>query len=195
MTPAQKGKITKALNTVKKLGGGYESDIVPIGKGRTKYMRDNNLPAYMRGIYLPGGAKVNKNVQYVAGGIYYERGGAKRERHELNTALDDRALIESAKQILKGRKNRTTSITAAGRVIGSAQGMRDNATIIKEAVYIFNKYAQMADKGETRTRKYASGAEYQAKAAHPSTWGMGVLFESKPPKAAEKRSTKKKARK
>lgn len=163
-----------------------------MGRGRKKYLADHNLPPYMKGIFLSGGAKVNSGLHYVAGEVRYKRGGADRARSELYTHGDVDELIESGKDILKNRKSRRTSITANGRVIGSAQNMRDNQTILKEAAHIFLKYSEMADAGKNRTRKFASGEQFTCAAAHPSEWGMGILFEAanKPIKAKGKKNAK-----
>ena len=168
---------------VKTLGGDYSGQIVPMGRGRKKYLAEKQLPPFMRGIFLSGGEKVNKKLSYTHGEIYYERGGAPRSRMELDASEDENTLIVSGKKILKNRKNRRASITANGRVIGSAQGFRDNATILKEAVYIFLKYSEMADKEEVRKNG--------AVGAHPAVWGMGILFEGKAKNGKQKKAGKK----
>lgn len=141
-----------------------------MGRGRKKYMREHALPEYQKGIFLPGGAKINKGLKYTGGEVQYIRGNAPRSRRELETRYTENELIASAEKILKERKNRKTSITANGRVIGSAQGFRDNKTVIKEAAYIFNKYSEMSHNNQIR--------DNGAIAAHPNLWGMGILFET-----------------
>lgn len=176
LSPYQEKKIKKALREVKNYGGAYVADFVPMGRGRKKYLADADLPPYMRGIFLPGGEKVNKKLQFVKGAIKYERGGQERERYELETGGDENDLIDSAKEILKNRKNRRATITANGRAIGGAANMKDNGTVLKEASYIFLKYAEMHEKGEVRERMLKGGMVREI-AAHPNEWGMGILFE------------------
>src|SRR5574337_591630 len=59
----QAKKIRAALREIKNIGGMYATHIVPRGRGRKKYMADHDLPPYMRGIFLSGGAKVNTNLE------------------------------------------------------------------------------------------------------------------------------------
>jgi hypothetical protein len=185
LTPYQAKKIRAAIKAVKDFGGEYSEQIVPMGRGRKKYLDQAGLPPYMRGIFLSGGEKINKKLEFVGGAIKYERGGSPRERYELFTEGGADELIDSAKEILIHRKNRKAAITANGRVIGAAYPLRKNDLIIREAVYIFNKYATMYDNEEYRDR-FNKG---QVLAAHPSTWGMGILFET----GSGKNGTKKKA--
>lgn len=197
LTPYQVKKIRAALNTVKTLGGEYARDITPMGKGRKKYLEKSGLPRYMRGIFLPGGEKINKNLQFIGGAVRYERGNKEtreydtRERFELDTSGDDADLIASAKDIVKFRAGRKAAITANGRVIGAAYPLRSNDLIVREAAYIFNKYAEMSAKGELRIPKNGG----QVLAAHPSVWGMGVLFEGEPKNSGKGKNVKKSSKK
>jgi len=143
----------------------------------------------MRGEFMSGGAKVNKNVKYIKGEFYYERGGKPRTRMELDTSGTVEDLLNSADYVLKRRKNRTTALTANGRVIGMAQNMRTNDIIKSQASFIFLKYSEMADNGEYRKHNGAL-----TKAAHPAEWGIGILFE-KGGQAATERDKGKKSRK
>ena len=153
-------------------GGDSLNQFVPMGKGRKKYMHDKGLPPWLGGIFLSGGEAVNKKLRYEKGEVKYERGGAPRSWTELDTGDDEHALLKSADKILKRRARRTAALTANGFVISSAQNLRANELIKKEAAYIFLKYSDMYDAGEMRTHK-----GHLQQAAHPNTWGMGILFE------------------
>jgi len=173
LTKYQAEKIRKAVEEVKQYGGGKVGQFVPMGRGRKKYMQDHGLPEWLGGIFLPGGAAVTKNLKYVKGEVYYERGGSPRSWQELNTSGGEEELLDSADKILKKRKRRTAALTANGFVIGGAQNLKSNSLIKKEAVHIFLKYAEMSDNGEMRKHNGAL-----TRAAHPNTWGMGILFET-----------------
>lgn len=159
--------------------GGYVRDITPIGRGRKKYMAEHGLPAYFIGVDLPGGTKVNSNVEYINGEFRYERAGQLRSRMELETRYTEVELIASAKKLLKMRKGRKAALTARGRVMGQIPATKNENVLIKEAVYTYNKYEGMFARGEQRERRNANGTVYYQDAAHPSEWGMGILFEGK----------------
>lgn len=173
-TPYQAKKIKNALAEVGMYGAEKWGQFVPMSTGRSRYMRDAGLPPWLKGIFLSGGEAVTKNLKYVNHEVYYERGGAPRSWQELDTWGDEGDLLKSADKILKKRARRTAAITANGFVISSAQNLRSNELIKKEASYIFSKYAEMSDNGELRG---GSGKYKNTKAAHPSEWGMGILFE------------------
>ena len=169
LTPYQTRKIKQSIAEVKQFGGGKINQFVVMRAGRAKYMRDNGLPVWLRGIFLPGGEKINRDLHYIKNEVRYTRGGAARARTELDTSGDEQVLLKSADKILKNRKRRTTALTANGFVIGSAQNMRTNELIKKEAVHIFLKYSTMYENEEFREGKYKT-----TKAAHPSDWGTGL---------------------
>ena len=176
----QRKKINQELSILKKKDNGTLNNFVPMGRGRKKYLRDNNLPPSWKGVFLSGGAKVNTELKYIGGEVQYKRGGAPRARsNDLDTSSDDIALIASAKKILKRRAGRLAGVTAAGKKISSIMSGTNETLLIKEAVRVFNKYADMSDRGEQRIRRLSSGIEYFQDAAHPAEWGMAILFEGK----------------
>jgi hypothetical protein len=186
-------KIKTAIKTVKQIGGDHAKQIVPMGRGRKRYMTEKELPIYMRGIFLSGGAKVNKKLEYSHNEVKYERKGSPRARsNDLDTSAEDAEFISSAKKILKRRKGRKATITAAGRAIGAVIPTREDDLIIKEGLRIFNKYAEMSYNNERRERRNANGTVYLTEAAHPSEWGMAILFEGKIEESPKKKTIKRK---
>jgi hypothetical protein len=204
LTKYQAGKINKAIAELIKLSGNSGDDktldellkdFVPMKRGRKKYSADTGYPSYFKGIFLSGGKKHNTNVSYSNGEIKYNRGSSTRYRREIDTTSEE-AVENSTREILKNRKRRRTHITANGRVIGSTQArMTSNDVVIREALYIFNKYAQAANSGEYRTRTDGRHAGKEQLAAHPSVWGMGILFEGKENNGTKKKAAKKSGRK
>lgn len=175
------------IREVKNALGARADDIVPIGRGRKKFLIDNGYPVFARGVDLPGGEKINSDVHYTGGKLFYTRGNERRIRTRIYTDGTEDDLIKSVKDILRDKpRNWRTSITASGRVIGSAQNLTNKAAIT-EALYIWHKYSDMAgqyfEQGEDgnymRARRNKDGTTYLQKVAHPSEWGMGILFEQK----------------
>ena len=185
----QAKKIRHALREIHANTSGEIKNQVPIKSRaqRIRYMEDNDLPKWQKVIVLPGGEKINKNVEYQNGELTYTRAGEKRSRYKLYTAGTSDDLKNSAKEILKNRKGRKATITAAGKAIGAVVPTEEDKLIIREALYIFNKYSSMYEKGEMRTRTNANGTKYKQDAAHPNEWGMGILFEENKPKKKGKR--------
>ena len=189
LTKYQAKKIRAALREINANSDGKIKNQVQIKNKaqRVHYMQDNNLPIWQKVIILPGGSKINKNVQYKNGELKYTRNGEQKSRFRLNTEGTSDDLKKSAQEILKKyRKGRKAGITAAGAVIGAVIPSTDNVLITREALYIFNKYSTMFENGEYRSRRTPSGARYHQPAAHPSQWGMGILFEKSSPKRNKK---------
>lgn len=180
----QEGKYQLYHNPGEKIKGNVQ---IANKRERIRYMEDNGLPKWQKVIMLPGGQKINKNVTYKNGELSYIRAGEKRSRYRLYTEGTSDDLKNSAKEILKFRNKRKATITAAGRAIGSVIPTTEDRLLIREALYIFNKYASMYENGEMRTRRNANGSTYQQRAAHPSEWGMGILFEENKPKRKGKK--------
>lgn len=181
-------KIRRALGEIQQQGGRYFGDFVPIGRGRKKFQQSQGLPTYFKGTFLPGGEKKNSGVEFIGGGLLYVKDGAERVRFEINTTSEDTVKISVRAIWQEKNKGTRAAITAAGRVIGSAQGMTDLRTLTTQALYIWNKYTLAADNGEMRQVKAwglkPDGTPYFVPAAHPGTWPMGVLFEAPPKKKA-----------
>lgn len=198
LTEYQAKKIRKAIKNVKNILGENQNQIVPIGRGRKKYMEQAGLPVYMRGVALSGGEKQNSDVKYIAGELRYKRGKNKSPRSiiRLDTAHGEDGLIKSLKAELKKRGKRKTALTANNRAMAAHQNMNTNQLIIKEALYIYNKYESAYSISGTGavnedTENVPSGfiiigkeiyrdrgkRHGLTKVARPSDWGMGLLFE------------------
>lgn len=179
----QSRKIRRALREVEKVADGYsamQNDFVPM-KNAKAYATKQGLPKYLKGIFLKGGGRDNTKAIYDKNKheIHYERGGSGRILRPLNNWSHrvlmgdvDRAIIELPR---KGEKY----LTANGRVIRNT-GTTDDQSLKMNASQIFNKYKEMAERGEYRNR----GQDEKTKAAHPKEWGIGILFE-KPKTAAQ----------
>ena len=191
LTDYQYNKIKKAFNEIEAQGN--IKDAVPIRKGAAQYAKDHNLPAWQKTIFLQGGQNKNADVEYKSGILEYKRGSVrtgftKRARYQIETFSED-TVKKSIKSALKKKpKNYKTNITAAGRVMHSANNLSNDAAV-RMGIEIFNKYSTMFENGETRhvagSLDPETGEEVEVMAAHPSTWGMGLLFELKikhPPK-------------
>ena len=162
-----------------------------MGKGRKKYLKEAGLPLYMRGIYIPGGTKVNSRVEYVSGVVRYMRGNAMRGRIDLDCKSEE-STEQSARDALRARpKGFSAALTANGRVIAGEINMDDDELVVTSALYIFNKYADMAANGEIRYIN-SGGQKHAVRAAHPSQWGIGILFEQKESRARKPRKPRKK---
>lgn len=193
----QEKKIKKAVAEIKKLGGEYHGDMVPVGRGRKKFLTERGLPKYARGVFLPGGTKKNKQVKYVDGELRYTRGNSERSLTEINTLDGEAGVIKSVAEIWKKRAGRSVTATAGGRAISSIAGIKNKQLFTREILYTFNKYenaflAQQIGVDENtenvphglividgvvyRDRKGKHGL---TPVARPSDWGMGVLFEGK----------------
>jgi len=180
----QTGKIRKALKEVEKIADGkgvMDRDFVPL-KNHRKYAEDNNLPKYMKGIFLSGGDRDNKDVSYSSGKISYVRGGSERIYVPLNN-WSERILKETLRAaVAELPSNGEKSLTANGRQMRGTLSRSENDLEV-QAVLIFNKYKGMAAAGEKR--------ENGNIAAHPKKWGIGVLWEAPPKKdTAEEAWTK-----
>ena len=181
LTEYQAKKIRRAIREITKEGGGSLDEFIPVGTGRKKYMHDHGLPGYFKGIFLPGGTKKNDKVEYIGGGLLYERDNTKRTRFLID-ATSEETVKKSIKNIWKKKaENEKAAITSDGRVIGSAQNRIDIDALMIEALYLRNKYALAAANGEMREIKNGhrnkDGTKKIVAAAHPSEWPMGVLFE------------------
>jgi len=184
LTNYQEKKIKWAFNQIAQQGN--IRDVVPIRKGAKQYAKDHHLPLWQKTIFLSGGQKLNAEVEYHGKELTYIRGEkgknknwSKRSRFQIDT-FSEETVIKSTKEILKSANNRKINLTANGRVMHDTYNMSKEVTVI-QAVSIFNKYAEMSELGLTRTIRGSldpeTGEEIEVLAAHPSKWGMGVLFE------------------
>jgi len=150
-----------------------ERDFVKLRNAK-RYAKDNGLPSYIRGVFMSGGERDNYNVKYSEGKIKYMRGGAAREYTPLNN-WSERVLIKELRETVGGYdiNDGTLYLTANGRVMRNTQ-TDEPAALEANARYTFNKYKEMAARGEIRSNG--------AIAAHPKKWGIGVLFEHNRPK-------------
>lgn len=207
LSPYQVKKINKAIAAAKDYLGEYHKGVVPMGTGRKKYMQEAGAPSWLRGIVRPGGTKLNSNLRYIGGEILYERNGTPRSQsNDLDTSAGENEFISSAQKVLKNRRGRKATMTANGRRIGSIIPTRDSDLLISEGVRVFNKYSRAFYANEKpdeelereferghngdvyRWRSQGNGKKFLQKVAHPSEWGMAVLFEG----TARKKTTSRK---
>ncbi len=191
-------KIRSAIKQVKHNSGEYFNQVVPMGHGRKKYMKQAGLPIWQAGIPLSGGAKKNKKLNYVKGELRYERGehNAQRAIIEIDTRHGEEGVIKSMKAILKNRKGRRVHATANNRVIGSTMPKMNDKIFISETLAVFNKYENafkanglvdqntedipenlFVDENNEVWRYIGGDVKKPVKVAPPSEWGMGILFE------------------
>jgi hypothetical protein len=190
-------KLQNAINLIKNKFGEYHNQIVPMGTGRARYMEKAGLPSYTAGIPLPGGIKQNKDLKYTGGELQYKRGkhNAQRSIIEIDTANGEQGVIDSLDAIWKTRKGRKATATANNRAIGSVVPTKEKRVFVREVLYVFNKYEQafqnngLVDEntenvpeglfvqGTTVYRYIGGNKNKPVPVAHPSDWGMGVMFE------------------
>lgn len=199
LNKSQVAKINKALDAIEKNYGGF-NQIVPINKGRTKYMDKTGTPRWVKGIPLPGGEKQNIDLNYVDGELKYKRGKkhlAERAIIEIDTAHGEEGVKISVKKILKKKKGRKVLATANNRVIGEFLPRMSDAIFTKRVLYNFNKYENafmangLVDEDteniphglfvvDNTVYRYIGGNKNKpVPVARPMDWGMGIMFEGK----------------
>ena len=173
------GEITRGAGGTKFL----ENDFIPMRATAALRAHNKTLginPAF-RGVLIPGGAKMNADVKLIKGELSYRRGDGPRQTFVPVDAQTERRFRSSMKKTsenMRGRFDFITLATYSGEIktfsaktaeAGSVEVMR------KASAELWNRYAGMTSRGETRTRKEGNRTISKGLAAHPSKWGLGLL--------------------
>jgi hypothetical protein len=173
----QAKKIRAALREVEKIADGMTAmrkDFVPV-KHMKQYASKNKLPKYLKGVFMNGGADINKMAAFdsKSGRLSYVRGFTERDFVPLN-CWSERSMMLELNEELKRTDEGMLYLAANGRVMRGTQAPTDDKEYIRVmARLIFTTYKDMSDRGEMRR----VGTKHKTLAAHPNKWGIGLIFE------------------
>lgn len=181
LTPYKIKKINKAMKDLIGYAGSeyyLKRDFVSLRKTK-RLQRYNDMigvPRWAAGVMISGGEKVNRDV--VIGKnleLAYKRGEGDIFKLREGVALDartEKTLIKSIKKYSKKiMENDFTMLAVNGNYIGRKY-IKESAEelIIEKALYLYNKYEGMAQRGEKRSNGRL--------AASMKKWGIQLLWEN-----------------